>query len=99
MPGSRAVLVPCSPDMSGSAMPALLGVTWQRCQQLAERADFRAPVQIVPGRRLWRREDVERWRDERWARPWKPARAHGEVQRRVMQDRSAMHPGLPFAGV
>lgn len=52
-------------------MPPILGVTKQRCHQLAHRDDFPAPA-MVKCRRLWLRSDVERWRDEEWARPWRP---------------------------
>jgi hypothetical protein len=41
-------------------MPAILGVTYQRCAQLAEREDFPAPAKATGRRRLWRRVDVER---------------------------------------
>ena len=51
-------------------MLAILGVTKQRCHQLARRADFPPPLQTIPGGRLWRRSDVERWREEVWPRPW-----------------------------
>jgi hypothetical protein len=44
-------------------MPRVLGGTWQRCQQLAERGDFPRPAKVIGRRRLWRRADVERWRD------------------------------------
>ena len=44
-------------------MPSILGVSKQRCHQLAARADFPMPVQTVPCRRLWLRTDVELWRE------------------------------------
>ena len=50
----------------------ILGVTRQRVAQLAERDDFPRPAIVMGRRRLWRREDVERWRDAK-PRVWAPA--------------------------
>ena len=73
MPESREVLAAVEASMVRVVdMPAILGVTVQRCHQLANRADFPRPMQTVPGRRLGRRSDVELWREEIWARPWVP---------------------------
>lgn len=61
MAESRKVLAAIEAGMVRIAdMPRILGVTKQRCHQLAARADFPRPLQTVPGRRLWRRSDVER---------------------------------------
>jgi hypothetical protein len=74
MPEARAVLDALHAGYVRIAdMPEILGVTQQRCSQLAKAANFPAPVGTVPGRRLWWRADVERWRDETWRRPWIPA--------------------------
>ena len=59
-------------------MPPILGVTEQRCGQLSARHDFPFPT-LVRGRRLSRRADIERWRDEAWVRPWQPARADSDA--------------------
>ena len=59
-------------------MPPILGVTEQRCGQLSARHDFPFPT-LVRGRRLWRRADIESWRDEVWGRPWRPARADSDA--------------------
>lgn len=59
-----------------SDMPPILGLTKQRCHQLARRNDFPTPT-IVKGRRLWLRAEIERWRDEVWARPWRSDDAGG----------------------
>jgi predicted DNA-binding transcriptional regulator AlpA len=48
----------------------MLGVTRQRVTQILRRDDFPAPAKVIKGRRLWRRQDVEEWRDARpkvWA--------------------------------
>jgi predicted DNA-binding transcriptional regulator AlpA len=50
---------------------ALLGVSRQRAGQITQRSDFPAPAKLVGERRLWRRRDVERWRDAR-SRVWAP---------------------------
>jgi prophage regulatory protein len=52
---------------------ALLGVTRQRAGQITQRPDFPAPAKLVGKRRLWRRPNVERWRDAR-PRVWHPPR-------------------------
>lgn len=59
-------------------MPPILDVTKQRCHQLVKRDDFPSST-MVNERRLWLRADVERWRDEVWARPWQPARADSDA--------------------
>jgi hypothetical protein len=53
-------------------MPAMLGVSQQACSHLTRREDFPAPAKVIGTRRLWRRRDVERWRDAR-PRVWSPA--------------------------
>ena len=74
MPESSEVLAAVEAGMVRLAdMPPILGVTRQRCLQLAARADFPRPLETVRGRRLWRRSDIERWREEVWARPWVPS--------------------------
>jgi predicted DNA-binding transcriptional regulator AlpA len=60
-------------------MPPILGVTRQRCHQLAQRADFPQPVKTLGRDRLWRRADVERWADETGARPWLLGRQNGSA--------------------
>ena len=73
MPESRQVLAALDAGMVRVAdMVPIFGVTKQRCDQLTRRPHFPAPVKVVPGRRLWRRSEVVRWRDEIWARPWVP---------------------------
>jgi hypothetical protein len=44
-------------------MPAMFGLTQQACSHLTRREDFPAPAKVIGTRRLWRRRDVERWRD------------------------------------
>ena len=51
-------------------MRSILGVTKQRCHQLAQREDFPAPAKLIGTRRLWLRTSIEQWRDQVWARPW-----------------------------
>jgi hypothetical protein len=53
-------------------MPAMLGVTQQRCSHLTRRGDFPPPSKVIGRRRLWRRIDIERWRDTQ-PRVWTPA--------------------------
>lgn len=51
----------------------ILGVSIQRVSQIvAEREDFPEPANVIGRHRLWRREDVERWRDAK-PRVWAPA--------------------------
>ena len=38
--------------------------------QLSRHNDFPQPAKLIGTRRLWRRGDVETWRDGVWARPW-----------------------------
>jgi predicted DNA-binding transcriptional regulator AlpA len=48
----------------------MLGVTRQRVIQVVRRDDFPKSAKVIGQRRLWRREDLERWRDARprvWA--------------------------------
>jgi predicted DNA-binding transcriptional regulator AlpA len=48
-------------------------VTHQRVTQIvAERDDFPKPARVIGRHRLWRRKDVERWRDAK-PRVWAPA--------------------------
>jgi hypothetical protein len=51
----------------------ILGVTPQRVSQIVdEREDFPKPAKVIGRHRLWRRPDVERWRDARpraWSHP------------------------------
>ena len=48
-----------------SHVALFLGVTRQRVSQLAKREDFPAAAKVICRHRLWRREDVERWRASR----------------------------------
>ena len=49
-------------DMVGvKEVTALLGVAKVTAIEYAKRDDFPAPVVDLPRRRLWAREDVERW--------------------------------------
>lgn len=66
-------------------MPPILGLTKQRCSQLTRRSDFPSPAKSFGTRRLWRRGDVERWRDEVWVR-------HGVLPR---TNRARHHSGRP----
>lgn len=43
----------------------ILGVSRQRVSHLATREGFPAPVKVIGRHRLWRREDIERWRDSK----------------------------------
>ncbi len=47
-------------------LSAILGVTKQRCHQLAQRDDFPPPAKLIGERRLWLRSDVELWAGETW---------------------------------
>jgi len=42
-------------------MVQILGVTKQRCHQLAKRDDFPTPAKLIGKRRLWLRSEVELW--------------------------------------
>ena len=45
-------------------MAAILGVTHQRVSHIiAEREDFPLLAKLIGRRRMWRRKDVERWRE------------------------------------
>jgi hypothetical protein len=51
----------------------VLGVSIQRVSQIvAEREDFPEPARVIGRHRLWRRRDVERWRDAQ-PRAWVPS--------------------------
>lgn len=52
-----------SPELVGVAeIAAMLGVNKRTVQRYSSRSDFPAPVdELAGGRRIWRREDVERW--------------------------------------
>jgi prophage regulatory protein len=47
--------------MGTSEIAELLGVTNQRVDQLARRADFPEPVAVLAAGRIWNRADVEAW--------------------------------------
>lgn len=47
--------------MGAAEIGALLGVSRQRVNQLAGRADFPAPVAVLAMGKVWLREDVELW--------------------------------------
>lgn len=42
------------------------GVSRQYVHKLVHRDDFPAPVEKTGDQHLWRREDVEAWKAERW---------------------------------
>lgn len=46
----------------------LLGVSRQRVQQLISRADFPKPYDTLSMGKVWLREDVERWAQQRQMR-------------------------------
>ena len=74
-------------------------MTVQRVSQIvAERDDFPEPAKVIARHRVWRREDVERWRDAK-PRVWAPtdgdrepkaaeARAQVQEQRHLKPERS-----------
>jgi predicted DNA-binding transcriptional regulator AlpA len=43
----------------------ILGVSRQRVTQLTARPDFPAPVAVLAMGKVWARDDVERWAEER----------------------------------
>jgi prophage regulatory protein len=47
--------------MGTSEIAELFGVTNQRVDQLARRADFPDPVAVLAAGRIWNRADVEAW--------------------------------------
>jgi predicted DNA-binding transcriptional regulator AlpA len=47
--------------MGTKEIAELLGVTNQRVDQLARRADFPEPVAVLAAGRIWQRADVEVW--------------------------------------
>ena len=44
---------------------SILGVTRQRVNQLSHSEDFPAPVKVIGRHPLWRRADVEAWRESK----------------------------------
>ena len=59
--------------LRGIDIAPLLGVTKQRVSQIvAEREDFPKPATVGGRHRLWRRADVEQWRDAK-PRVWAPS--------------------------
>jgi prophage regulatory protein len=47
--------------MGAQEVAELLGISRQRVHQLAERADFPAPVAVLAAGKIWLGEDVRRW--------------------------------------
>lgn len=50
----------------------ILGVSRQRVTQLTARPDFPAPVAVLAMGKVWARDDVERWAEERDRRLGRP---------------------------
>lgn len=47
----------------------ILGVSRQRVDQLADRADFPRPLAALRAGRIWRRDSIERWQRKTGDRP------------------------------
>jgi predicted DNA-binding transcriptional regulator AlpA len=57
---------------------AMLGVSRQRVSQLIDSyEDFPVPVDVIAGRRVWTRDEVQRWIAEHPTRP--PGRPSGQA--------------------
>lgn len=49
-------------DLAGAAeVAAMLGVTRQQVDRLAQRPDFPKPIANLKMGRIWRKRDIERW--------------------------------------
>lgn len=59
------LLVVGSVLMGAAEIADYLGVSRQRVQQLATRADFPAPADTLSMGKVWYREDVEKWHAKR----------------------------------